>query len=199
MTLPVAFMLGLMAGCAIAWIARGPLRETSRPLRTRYGVVAAGFGVVLAAVATAHYLLEPAWSLMYLAHPEHASALVWPALTVGLMVGPAIGLKLGHASLARGIPQWFGLMVAVSATLLACLLLGIRRLGTVDFYEVFHYGAQTRPLTQSEIFPSVMVSSTLIPMLFAYCLVHIQRHAALTEAIPQMPSFSETPADPPPA
>ena len=198
MTLPVAFLLGLMAGSAVAWIARVPLREAKQPLRTRYGTVVAFFGVVLMVSAVAFFVVEPAWALMYLVHPDHAFLIAWPMVTLGILIGPSIGLKLGHLLVGRGQTYWWLGTVPLAGGLLATLLTGMSRLGTVDYYEVFHYGSLTTPLTASAILIPVLVTSVVVPMLFAFCLVQVQRHAALIESVPQSPRFPTSEPDAPP-
>ena len=195
MTLPVALLLGLLAGSAVAWLAQGPLRDTSQPLRTRYGAVAALFGAGAFLPATlCLFLLEPSWALMYLAHPDHAAALVWPAIIVGSVGAPILGLKLGHSLLiGRGTGRWWAFSGGLAGLLIFCLVAGLQRLGTVAFYEVFHYGAGGVALTQSALFWPVMVVNTLVPLLLAFSLVQVQRHATLTEDVPRIAADNDIP------
>ena len=200
MTVPIAFLLGLMAGSAIAWLARGPLSDIARPLRSRYGAVAMLFGVALMLGGLALFLQRPGWALMYVVHPQHAAVLVWPGVVLGLLAAPALGLRVGHLLLSDATTaRWWAWIAGLMAAMLFCLFAGMDRLSTIAVYEVFHYGATTvdrQPLSlrASKIFGSVMAISTLVPMLFAYCLAQVQQHAALSADVPPNP-FEDFPAE----
>lgn len=186
MTVPVAFLVGLMAGSAIGWIARGPLADSPEPLRTRYGVVALLLGVGAVMPAGVGLLaLEPAWALMYLAHPDHARAIVWPMVIVGLAGAPTLGLKVAQGLLTdRGAGRWWAWMGAQMGLLAFAVLAGMERLGTVAYYEGYHYGGRGVPLAASAMFWPLLVVSLALPLLMAYCLVQVQQHVALSEDVP---------------
>ena len=190
MTVPIALVVGLVAGSAIAWIARGPLRETAHPLRTRYGAVALLMGLAGIMPASVSLLaLEPAWALMYLAHPVHARVLVWPVALFGLAGAPLIGLKVSHGLLSEhAIGRWWVWMGGLTGLFLFALVAGVARLGTVGTYENFYYGAESIALTASSLFWPVMVTSLFAPLLVAYCLVQVQRHVDLIENVPTIDS-----------
>ena len=190
MTVPVAFVLGLMAGSAVAWIARGPLSDESQPLRTRYGFVALVFGAAaLMPAGVFLFALEPAWALMYLAHPSHVGPAVWLAVAGALGAAPMLGLRISHGLLAdRTVGRWWIWMGAVGGLFLFGLVAGVERIGTVAYYEGYHYGGGGVPLTVSAVFWPVLVTSLVLPVLAAYSLLQVQRHVALSEDVPLIDS-----------
>ncbi|MEM7674387.1 MAG: hypothetical protein AAF449_00130 [Myxococcota bacterium] len=186
MTAPIAFLIGLMAGSAVARIAWGQVRETQYPLYTRFGAVVGMFGISAFGPASIMlFVLAPAWSMMYLVHPEHAAVLIWPALIFGMVASPAAGFLIGHRLLRWGARPWAIGFVGLVILTFVCFTAGLDRVLVVDSYETFHYVEDVAtPLTQSGVFWPVMVISTLLPMLLAFCLVQVQRHTDIIAEVP---------------
>ncbi|MEO1336379.1 MAG: hypothetical protein AAFV29_12085, partial [Myxococcota bacterium] len=182
----IAFLIGLMAGSAVVRIAWNQLRESQYPMYTRFGAVVAVFGVsAVAPVSITLFVIAPAWSMMYLVHPDHAAVLIWPALVFGMVGSPVAGFLMGHRLMRFGSRYWLTVFLALALLTVICLTVGFDRVLVVDTYETFHYVEDVAtPLTQSGAFWPVMVTSTLLPMLLAFCLVQVQRHTDLIAEVP---------------
>ncbi len=207
MPVPVAIALGLLAGTTIAWVARGPLRETSQPIQTRYGAVAALFGATaLMPACVALFMLEPAWALMYLAHPDHSAIIAWPVVVLLPAVSPIVGLHLSSSiARTRYRHRMRGWTVGVVLLLLLVMWMGVDRLVTVADYEVFHYGpsgdgrSADDSLASSAIFAPVLAIGALVPLLLTFSLLNVQRHVELTDRPPAADPFETAGGDSPEA
>lgn len=187
MTVPVSFLVGLMAGSIVAWIAQRPLRDVRHPLRTRFGAVALllGGGALMPA-GLALYVMEPAWALMYLAHPQHSAGIAALAVVFGLGVAPLAGLWTGTNLLGEhGDSHWWIWMGSLSGLLLVCFVAGRARMATVTYYEAFHYGGTGRPLTATALFLPAVITSTTVLMLMAFTWLQVGRHVVAIETVPE--------------
>ena len=143
---------------------------------------------------------------MYVVHPSHAALLVWPVLLAGPAIAPMVGLSAStwilHRSGARGFWAWAAVL---AGTFLCVLWMGMRRLGTVTDYEVFHYGATDDALipgialAASQIFWPAILAATVLPLLLAFSLVNVQRHAELTDRPPAPGPFDQVDEEEPAA
>ncbi|MBK8010705.1 MAG: hypothetical protein IPK13_05105 [Deltaproteobacteria bacterium] len=186
MTIPVLVALGLGAGAGVAKLSLRPLAGVPSVIRTRYFVVALAFGALLVLAGMPLYVTYADWSLMYLANPAH---LPWPLVAGSLFVfylsSAPLGFILAHR-LLQDERTWLVRTVGVTVASLCVLFLlaSWDRLTTVAYYDAFHNGLRTIPLSSSPLFTVLIVESIALVGALAFTFRSLGRHRDQLEEVP---------------
>ena len=189
--LPLELLAGFASGAACALAAKEPLKNEAYPTKTRYFAATALFaGGALVPAACVSYLLFPDWSLMYLADPGQIPLLVMLPLVIAACFGaPILGFLVAQRMLSgprMQLVRWT--LWGAAGLALLVVVLGWNRLGVIAYYEAYHYGGRTIPLSDS---PAIVVLALMIPsVLAAFVLTrremkrHIRALADVAEGVP---------------
>jgi hypothetical protein len=179
--------VGALVGCAYALVCRRVLIRAPDPVRTRYFALAVMFAVgVLTPAGLGLYLAFPDWSLMYLANPAHLPGwMVWPVLLFFYLAGGPIFFLI-TARLITEPKQWplRAMVIGLSLFLLATFFLGFDRLTTVAYYEAYHHGLSTIPLSSSTLLLPLILALGAVGGVLYFSLRHIRRHLELLQDLP---------------
>jgi hypothetical protein len=185
--IPFDIVFGFAAGATLALAARRPIVRMHDPMRSRYFAVAALFGgAALTPSGLTFYAVAPDWSLMYLANPAHLPKLLMvPLLVLLSTASPVAGFLTSHRLMRLERPVFLTAMLAtVGAMLLGILAIGGPRILVVAYYDAFHLGRETIPLFKSRLAIALPLASTAILALLMVSVVHVRRHVALAENLP---------------
>jgi hypothetical protein len=182
----------------LALVCKRVIIRVPDPVRTRYFAIAVSFATgVLTPAGLGLYLVFPDWSLMYLANPAHLPAwMVWPVLLIFYLAGGPIFFLI-TARLMTEPKQWplRSLLIGLSLFLLATLVLGFDRLTTVAYYEAYHHGLTTIPLSSSSLLLPLLLALGAVGGVLYFSLRHIRRHLELVQDLPRLHS-ADADADP---
>ncbi len=181
--------MGALAGCAIALVCKSVLVRAHDPVRTRYFAIAVLFaGAVLMPAGLGFYLAFPDWSLMYLANPAHLPGwMVWPVLLIFYLAGAPIFFLITARLITEPKPWPLRLLlIGLSVFLIATILLGFDRWTTVAYYEAYHHGLTTIPLSSSSLLLPLLLTMGAVGGVLYFSLRHIRRHVELLQELPRV-------------
>ncbi len=138
------------------------------------------------------YAQYPDWVLLYLANPAHLPPVLPElALLLGYLTSPAIGFLVAHRCLVNRRADLLRMLLAgTAATAGLMLLMAGGRLFTVAYYDDFHHGGHTVPLTGSPLVWALLMIVFFVVFSCAFSVLQIRRHSE---------SFHEVGSVPPPA
>lgn len=194
-TIPIATVLGYLAGGLIAFASRAPLARTQDPVRTRYFAVAALYGLLAAGPAQLLlYVLFPDWSLMYLADPAHLPLIGTAAVVFAVAAGaPLAGFLVTHRLLLapRRTPARLG--TAVPLLVLASIaFLGRHRIARVAYYQAYHLGGDVLPIEASRLVLALPLIVVALVVLLVWSFIAVRRHASLSSVGASLASLASS-------
>jgi hypothetical protein len=171
MPLPFAFLVGLVFGGSLAWIARVELARSEVPLllaRPFQVALAMGF-LVFAPVVGYFAMLHGDWAYLYLVR----SARVPSAIDLALVVAAGAQVPLGFVlaapwSIAKRGTALAKIAGALALVLLVASAIAARRLATDASYAQYHGAFGTVPLGKSALGRGILWSWIALAAAYAW-------------------------------
>jgi len=159
--LPLAFLVGLLLGMSLAWLARAELARSEVPLvLARPFLVAAGLAAIVYAPVVGYFVaLHGDWTYLYLVRWSRLPSAIDLTLTLLAAAQIPLGFALAvpWASARRG-PALLKAGAVILGLLLLATALSARRLAVSGTYAQVHAGFGTAPLGKTPLGRGVLLS-----------------------------------------
>jgi hypothetical protein len=178
MPIPLAPLLGLALGAALAWVAGPELARDDGPLvLSRPFAVVAGFAFLVWLPAVGYFLACHAdWSYLYLVPSRRVPAAADMALALLAAAAVMGGFRLAVPAVRRRRPGLVVALIVVPAAVSAvtCVLAG-RRLAVSGTFVQFHGDFGTEPIVASTLGRGVLFMGAVVAVGVAWVVRSLLR------------------------